>query len=150
MAKLLISTFCLFIFVFSPPAKALDCSKAVLPVEKTICATPNLKNADKAMSEAYFSLLRATTDPEFHEALIRSQRRWLESRSHGVDKFGAARTDPTDDRVILLNFINRRAEFLRSDAPIEEMRRQRFRLMADGSGSFAGHHSTWCFFEPPP
>ena len=57
------------------PVHALDCRNASLPVEKLFCATPELKQADEAMSAAYFKLLRETADPDFHAALIRSQRR---------------------------------------------------------------------------
>ena len=86
------------------PVHALDCRKASLPVEKLICATPELKQADDAMSAAYLKLLRTTADPDFHEGLIRSQRRWVEERSHGVDRFGAAAGfDRIDDREVLMD-----------------------------------------------
>lgn len=75
---------------------ALDCGKASQPIEKLFCATPELKKADAAMSAAYLKLLHDTTDPDFHEALVRSQRRWLEVRSRGVDRFGTAENDKTD------------------------------------------------------
>jgi uncharacterized protein YecT (DUF1311 family) len=52
-------------------------SYSVSLVEKLFCATLELKKADEAMSAAYCKLLRRTSDPELHEALIRSQRRWL-------------------------------------------------------------------------
>ena len=52
----------------------LDCAKASTPVEKLFCVTPELNKADEAMSAAYFKLVRSATNPEFHDALIRSQR----------------------------------------------------------------------------
>src|SRR4051812_21752885 len=48
--------------VNSPLAHALDCAKASAPVERLICATPKLKQADDAMSAAYAKLLQATAD----------------------------------------------------------------------------------------
>jgi uncharacterized protein len=60
-------TFGVFVLVHNP-AHALDCTKASLPLEKLICTTPDLKRADEEMGTAYFKLLRATADPDFHEA----------------------------------------------------------------------------------
>jgi uncharacterized protein YecT (DUF1311 family) len=131
-------------------AHALNCGKASLPVEKLFCATPELKKADEAMSAAYFKLLRETADPDFHEALIRSQRRWLEVRSHGVDRFGAAEGDQTDDRKVLLNLTRDRLTFLQTGAPIRVMEQQRKIAVQDGGGSFAGYETSSCFFPPPP
>jgi uncharacterized protein len=65
---------------YALPVHALDCAKASQPVEKLFCGTTKLKQADDAMSAAYFKLLRETTDPEFHDALIRSRRRWSVAR----------------------------------------------------------------------
>jgi uncharacterized protein YecT (DUF1311 family) len=135
------------------PAQALDCAKASLPVEKLFCATPELKKADEAMSAAYFKLLRETTDPEFHEALIRSQRRWLEVRSHGVDRFGAAEDDAraqTDDRKVLLKMTRDRLAFLQTAASIRTMEEQRKIALKDGGGPFAGYQPADCVFVPPP
>jgi uncharacterized protein YecT (DUF1311 family) len=124
------------------PVQALDCGRASLPVEKLICATPELKKADDAMGAAYFKLLQTTANPDFHEALIRSQRRWLEARSHGPDRFGQAEDDKTDDRD----------KFLREAEPIRTMEEQRKITAKDSGGSLAGYeyeaHS--CFFLPPP
>jgi uncharacterized protein YecT (DUF1311 family) len=114
--------------------QALDCGKASLPVEKLFCATPELRQADEAMSAAYFKLLRETADPDFHEALIRSQRRWLEVRSHGVDRFGAAERDHTDDRKVLLTMTADRLSFLQTAAPVRAMEQQRKTALQDGGG----------------
>jgi uncharacterized protein YecT (DUF1311 family) len=132
------------------PVRALDCGKASLPLEKLFCATPELKKADEAMSLAYFKLLRETADPDFHELLIRSQRRWLEVRSHGVDRFGAAEGDETDDRKLLLNMTRDRLTFLQTAAPIHAMERQRKITNQDSGGSFVGYETSSCFFPPPP
>lgn len=132
------------------PVHALDCRKASLPAEKLICANPELKQADDAMSIAYLKLLRTTANPDFHEALIRSQRRWVEERSHGIDRFGAAAEyDRTDDRKILLDMTRDRLKRLQAAKPIRTMEQQRKLAAQDGGGPFAGYESH-CFFEPPP
>jgi uncharacterized protein YecT (DUF1311 family) len=131
------------------PVPALDCAKASQPVEKLLCASPELKQADDAMSAAYFKLLRETTAPEFHEALIRSQRRWSELRSRGVDRFGAAEGDKTDDREVLLKMTNDRLDFLRRTEPIRTMQAQQKIASKDSGGSFAGYETS-CSFLPPP
>jgi uncharacterized protein YecT (DUF1311 family) len=132
------------------PAHALDCRKASSPVEQLISTTAELKQADEAMSAAYFKLLRATTDPDFHAALIRSQRRWSEIRSHGVDRFGAAAdVERTDDRQVLLEVTRDRLARLQAAEPIRTMEQQRRLAAQDGGGPFAGYESS-CFFEPPP
>src|SRR5262249_43800131 len=130
---------------------ALDCRKASLPVEKLICGTPELKKADEAMSAAYFKLLRKTVDPGFHEALIRSQRRWVKIRLEGVDRFGAAENfdDGKDDREVLLEMTRDRLRRLESAEPIGAMEQQRKLAAQDSGGPFAGYQSD-CFFEPPP
>jgi len=132
------------------PVHAIDCGKASLPVEKLLCATPELKKADQAMSAAYFKLLGETVDPDFHEALIRSQRRWLEARSRGVDRFGAAEGEQTDDRKVLLNLTRDRLTFLQTAAPVRTMEQQRKIAARDSGGSFAGYETSSCFFPPPP
>jgi uncharacterized protein len=91
-----------FVLLHPSTAPALDCAKASSPVDKLICAAPDLKRADDEMAAVYFKLLRETTDPEFHEALVRSQRRWVQARAGGPDRFGQAKDDRTDDREVLL------------------------------------------------
>jgi uncharacterized protein YecT (DUF1311 family) len=129
---------------------ALDFGKASLPVEKLFCTSPELKQADEAMGAAYFKLLRGTADPDFHAALIRGQRRWLEVRSHSVDRFGAAEADHTDDREVLLNMTRDRLTFLQTTAPIRAMEQQRKIAVQDRGGPFAGYETFSCFFSPPP
>lgn len=129
--------------------RALDCAKAALPVEKLFCATPELKKADEAMSAAYLKLLRETTDSDFHEALIRSQRRWLEARAHGPDRFGQAEGDTTDDRKVLSKMTHDRLTFLQTAEPIRTMERQRKITSEDGGGTFDGFR-TYCVLQPPP
>ncbi|CCD84132.1 conserved protein of unknown function [Bradyrhizobium sp. ORS 285] len=141
------------VFLPACPAQALDCAKAQQPVDKIICATPELRKADEAMSAAYFKLLRETTDPEFHEALIRSQRRWLKTRSGGVDRFGAAENDSEaqlSDARILLDLTRGRAYQLQSGAFTRALERQRQIVAKDSGGAFAGYDPASCFFSPPP
>jgi uncharacterized protein YecT (DUF1311 family) len=129
---------------------ALDCTKASTPVDKLFCATPKLKNADAAMSAAYFKLLRETKNPDFHEALIRSQRRWLKQRSEGSPKFGAAEDDDNlDDGEILLKMTRDRLNFLKGNEPIRTMEEQQKVVSNDSGGPFAGYETS-CSFLPPP
>jgi uncharacterized protein YecT (DUF1311 family) len=140
---------CALVLVHPSPVYALDCTKAASPVEKLFCATPKLKKADEAMSAAYFKLLRETTDPEFHDALIRSQRRWLEVRGHGPDRFGQAEGDTTDDREILFTVTYDRMMFLRNGDPILTMEQQRKIRLQDSGGAFTGYKAH-CVLQPPP
>ncbi|WP_229198994.1 lysozyme inhibitor LprI family protein [Bradyrhizobium acaciae] len=131
------------------PVRALDCARASLPVDKLICTTPNLKAADAAMSSAYFKLLRETTDQQFREALVKSQRRWLEVRSHGPDRYGQAEDDKTDDREVLLQITLNRLAFLQKAGPVHAMERERQIASGDSGGPFAGY-KTFCVLLPPP
>lgn len=141
----------LVILVVALPAsaQALDCAKASTPVEKLLCVTPKLKKADAAMGAAYFKLLRATKNPEFHDALIRSQRRWLEARSHGPDRSGAGEADTTDDREVLLKMTRDRLDFLQGAEPLRVMEEQQRIASNDSGGPFAGYETS-CWFLPPP
>jgi uncharacterized protein YecT (DUF1311 family) len=140
---------CAFVLVHPSSVHALDCAKASSPVDKLICATPELKKADEEMGAAYFKLLREATDPDFHEALIQSQRRWLKVRSFGPDRFGAAEQDKTDDREVLLQMTRDRLIFLRTAEPIRVMEQERKILSQDSGGPFAGF-KTSCVLQPPP
>jgi uncharacterized protein YecT (DUF1311 family) len=131
------------------PARALDCAKASSPLDKLICATPELKKADEEMGAAYFKLLHDTSDAEFHEALIQSQRRWLKTRSFGPERFGQAENDKSDDREILLGITRDRLNFIRTAQPIRVMEQERKIMSNDGGGAFAGFE-TYCVLSPPP
>jgi uncharacterized protein YecT (DUF1311 family) len=134
-----------------PEVYALDCGKASLQVEKLVCTTSELKKADEAMSAVYFRLLRQTRDPEFHDALMRSQRRWVEARSRGVpriDRIEGEDTEP-DDRKVLLKITRDRLDFLKGTKPIHVMEQQRKIASEDGGGPFAGYETDSCEFLPP-
>jgi uncharacterized protein YecT (DUF1311 family) len=147
-------TYFLLVFGFfsvasSSPAHALDCKKVSTSVEKLICGNQELKRVDEAMSAAYFKLLRETTDPDFHEYLIRSQRRWVQVRSQGPESFGAADNDKTDDRQVLLKITRDRLDSLRSGELIRKMEQQRDTASKENGGPFAGY-ATGCISYPPP
>ena len=132
------------------PVYALDCGKASLKVEKLICATPELKKADKAMSAVYFKLLRQTEDPEFHDALMRSQRRWIEARSRGVPRIDGVEGEgiEPDDRKVLIQITRDRLDFLNGTKPIRVMEQQRKIASEDGGAPFAGYEADSCEFLP--
>jgi uncharacterized protein YecT (DUF1311 family) len=140
LTSLVVSSFC--------PAHALDCKNASLQVEKLICATPELKKTDETMSAAYFELLRKTPDPEFHEALIRSQRRWIQARSRGVPRIDGEDAEP-DDRKVLLKITADRLKFLNGPEPVRTMEQQRKIASEDGGGPFEGYETESCEFLPP-
>lgn len=140
---------CTLLVVQELPVYALDCSKTLSQVERLFCANPELKQADEAMSAAYFKLLRATTDPDCHEALIRSQRRWLQVREDGPDTFGRARRESADSRKILFEVTNDRIAFLQSGEPIIRMQLQRQLRAQDSDGAYAGYKA-YCVLQPPP
>ncbi len=133
----------------SMPAYALDCAKVSASVEKLICQTPELMRVDSEMGAAYFKLLRATTDPDFHEYLIRSQRRWIQVRLEGPQRFGLAEDDKTADQEVLLKITRDRLESLRSGELIHKMEEQRKTVSKESGGPFAGY-ATKCISYPPP
>ncbi|MBN3738564.1 MULTISPECIES: lysozyme inhibitor LprI family protein [Burkholderia] len=67
------------------PALAIDCAKAVQPVEKRICASPALRAADARMNTAYAGALKAAPDAAIRDMLVRSQRRWIGARNNRLD-----------------------------------------------------------------
>jgi uncharacterized protein YecT (DUF1311 family) len=140
---------CALVFVQSSAGYALDCAKASSPVDKLICATPELKKADEQMGAIYFKLLHETADAEFREAIIKSQRRWIKVRSSGPDRFGLAEKDTTDDREVLLRMTHERLNFLQTAKPIHILELQRKIASEDGEGTFAGYR-TFCVLQPPP
>jgi uncharacterized protein YecT (DUF1311 family) len=128
------------------PAQALDCGKASAPVEQLICATPALKKADAAMSAAYFKRLRETKDPEFRDALLRSQRRWLEARE---EEFKPDAGPPDDDNSnALLQATRDRLKFLQGSEPLRKMEQLRKAASRDSGGAYAGYIAR-CTFSPP-
>ncbi|WP_395023283.1 lysozyme inhibitor LprI family protein [Dongia sp.] len=67
------------------PAAAIDCTKAGNAVEKRICASGELKQADASLNRAYAALLRAAPDAEIRAMIVTSQRRWIKARDHDLE-----------------------------------------------------------------
>jgi uncharacterized protein len=63
-----LAALCALVLAHSSPVHALDCAKAASPVDKLICATPELKTADEEMGAAYFKLLPAARTHKFRLA----------------------------------------------------------------------------------
>ncbi|ACK51787.1 protein of unknown function DUF1311 [Methylocella silvestris BL2] len=89
-------------WLVAAPARALDCAKANTPIETAICANPAALAADEAMTKTYDGLA-ASLKPEHRQALLISQRRWLEQRANlCVSEEGKAvdscLVEKTDDR----------------------------------------------------
>lgn len=57
-------------------AASFDCAKASTPVEKAICANPDLSRADEVLARAYATALGGLSD-EAKAAIQASQREWL-------------------------------------------------------------------------
>lgn len=74
----------------SGPAQAasFDCSKAELPLDKLICATPELSTKDDEMGAKYRAAL-AILSPEGQGILKEGQRKWLKFvRAHCTARIG--------------------------------------------------------------
>ncbi|KER67838.1 hypothetical protein HR51_32305 [Burkholderia cepacia] len=67
------------------PAFAMDCAKAVQPIEKRICVNAALRAADARMNSAYAGALKAAPDTAIRDMLVRSQRRWIDARNNRLD-----------------------------------------------------------------
>jgi uncharacterized protein YecT (DUF1311 family) len=137
------------VIVRPSPAAALNCARAVLPVENALCSTAELRRADDEMSVAYFKLLGETKDPDFHALLIKSQRRWLERRRIGGYLFVSPGDGKTDIHGLLLQWTRARRDFLASGKPIRTMEAQRRIAANDSGGRYAGYDAG-CDFRPPP
>lgn len=69
----------MLVFVVEP-ALAIDCAKAREPAEVTICADPEVRNCDEAMSNAYEALRRDLAVQEF-KTIRATQRAWIAQRN---------------------------------------------------------------------
>lgn len=77
---LLLSGLFLSLLAFTSPSSAFDCSKAATPTETAICASPDLKIADEAMSKSYFEI-RSGANAKMKSDLKKVQRHWLNFRN---------------------------------------------------------------------
>ena len=86
------------------PALAFDCTKASTPVERAICASPQLKQLDGQLADAY-AAVKSASSPAEQKMLARSQKRWIAEREYcsgddgGID---ACIAQKTKDRLSLL------------------------------------------------
>lgn len=153
--KIWLSTICLVsAAVLGGPAHAMDCRKASTGLERKICADPRLGKADAAMSDAYFNLLRAATDPQVRATLINSQRRWIAARESDLGALGTGEDAPDADgqRAILLDATKARTETLAERVGatpkfIAVAMKQRAKTAAYSGGAFAGYRAS-CSFIP--
>ena len=92
-------------------AFAFDCAKARSADEKAICATPEARAADDAMTKA-FEALRAAAPPAQRASLLAAQVRWIGQR--GQDCYDSKGDKFTGDRLsaCLAEASNARAKFL--------------------------------------
>lgn len=94
----------IILLTLATPALAFDCSKASTPVEKAICADPQLKRLDGQLSDAY-AAVKAASSPAEQKMLARSQKRWIAEREYcsgddtGLD---ACIAQKTKERLSLL------------------------------------------------
>lgn len=131
-------------------AMAIDCSVAKLPIERTICADPVLKAADDALGSAYKAALVRLSNPTFREALIKSQRQWVEARASGPEEYRMDGEDtPFDVHAILLKMTKDRTDFLMSEGTFDSLTMQRDLADKFRGGPYAGLRAG-CSFIPPP
>jgi uncharacterized protein YjbI with pentapeptide repeats len=70
----------IFIQAMAAGAASFDCSKAVQPDERAICADPNLSNEDEQLAGLYAKLLQLMKGDDRQE-LVDTQRKWLQARA---------------------------------------------------------------------
>ena len=68
------------------PKAGFDCALAATFVEKTICASDALAEADRTMSERYFAVRNGTKVPTTRKRLLDSQRKFLGRRNNCGDE----------------------------------------------------------------
>ena len=140
---------------FETSASAFDCSKAKTKLEKFICSDAEMKKADDQMNAAFFALLSKTKDKDFREALIKSQKRWLENRTpDGKVWAEGAGTDVVHEdgpevKQFIIDASSNRKDFLQSEDPIVSMETQRNLRLKDGGGKYEGYYTSCWFVEPP-
>ena len=79
--------------VSAAKAQSFDCAKAKTPVELAICASPGLRDQDRAMAEAFTATL--AREPAKAEDLRKAQRAWLTGRGKACVTPDAAPTKIT-------------------------------------------------------
>ena len=99
--------------LFPGPAFAFDCAKARTADEKAICASPDARAADDAMTKA-FEALRATASPAQRAAILEAQVRWIGARGQACADEGGARSTGAKLSACLADSSNARAKFLQA------------------------------------
>jgi uncharacterized protein len=140
------------------PAAALDCAKATNRTEKLICGHADLRQADEAMSRAYFKLLKQAPEKDSRDALEMSQKRWVDAREK---QFASPPDNDTDTPALDEHDLMRKITAARTDAlsnasafdsktPALLAALAQQKKDADGykGGPFAGF-DTDCSFLPP-
>ncbi len=69
-------------------AQSFDCAKAQAPVDRAICAAPQLRRLDESLAAAYAAAL--ARDPAGSDAIRQAQRAWLRARADCVKETAAA------------------------------------------------------------
>lgn len=99
--------------LFPGAALAFDCAKARTTDEKAICASPEARAADEAMTKA-FEALRASASPAQRASILEAQVRWIGNRGQAcVDESGAPFVGPKLS-ACLADASNARAKFLQA------------------------------------
>jgi uncharacterized protein len=70
-------------------AQSIDCTKARLPVERAVCASPHVLLQDQLLAQAYSAALART--PEHATELRAAQGQWQRERNASCAKFGNPR-----------------------------------------------------------
>jgi uncharacterized protein YecT (DUF1311 family) len=88
-------------------AHGFDCTKAATPIEKAICASPDLLKQDGDLSKAYATARNAASGSQ-RTSLALAQKRWIETRESicsGLQGDGLSKCtgDETRKRLSLLN-----------------------------------------------
>lgn len=98
-ACFLINQFIVFLLLQAASAAfaaSFECNKASKPIEKLVCATPELSKADEELGLAYDFLSASCTDLAQEEKLLSSQRRWLGQLRSLAEKDGAQPSEILD------------------------------------------------------
>lgn len=137
------------------------CAAIADDVDRSLCLDAAFRQADRAMSAAYFELLRSIDDRDMRDALIFSQKRWVKARKVGVLMSTTLDDTPADERPELERRtlvevtqareaqLKRRSTDGRTSAIVATLRHQRDILATFPGGPFQGF-STECDFVSPP
>lgn len=92
-------------------AQGIACQRATTPIDKAVCASPQLLALDKALNEAFEAA--SSRNPDGKPALMQAQRAWLTSRRQECGTLTGAALNACLDR----SFTRRIAELRATGAP---------------------------------